>query len=79
LNDAWKFDGEQWVWVSGSNVINQKGEYGQLRIPNSDNIPSARYNAVSWMDNSGNMWMFGGLGYDYSGHYIGNVIHDKYK
>jgi hypothetical protein len=63
LNDLWKFDGEEWVWVSGSNEMNQNGIYGEKGIPNSNNIPGGRDGAVSWMDNSGNMWMFGGFGY----------------
>jgi hypothetical protein len=47
LNDLWKFDGEEWVWISGSNTTNQYGVYGQKSIPDSNNIPGARYIAVS--------------------------------
>jgi hypothetical protein len=78
LNDLWKFDGEEWVWASGSDIAGQRGVYGEKGVPNSNNIPGARYSAVSWMDNSGNMWMFGGGGYSSYGS-SGNVTHANYK
>jgi hypothetical protein len=76
-NDLWKFDGEGWVWMSGSNQPNQKGVYGEKGVPDSNNIPGGRSGAVSWTDKSGNMWIFGGYGYDASGS-EGNAIHVKY-
>jgi hypothetical protein len=72
LNDLWKFDTStfaglnpnvvtgQWTWVGGSNQINQKGNYG----PTGTLVPGARANAVTWKDNSGNFWLFGGYGFD---------------
>ena len=67
LNDLWKFDGSNWTWVSGSNIVNQKGIYGTQGSAAGNNIPGARYAAVSWIDNSGNRWLFGGFGYDSTG------------
>jgi hypothetical protein len=32
LNDPWKFDGEEWVWVSGSNQKDQNGIYGEKGV-----------------------------------------------
>jgi hypothetical protein len=78
MNDLWQFDGEEWVWVSGSNEKNKKGVYGEKGIPDSKNIPGGRYQAMSWMDNTGNMWLFGGEGYDSSGN-SGNAIQVKSK
>jgi hypothetical protein len=53
----------QWTWQGGSSSTNQKGTYtgaaGTL-------VPSARVNAVSWKDNAGNFWLFGGYGFDES-------------
>jgi hypothetical protein len=66
-NDLWKFDGEQWVWVSGANETNQPGMYGEKGVPDPNNVPGGRYGTVSWMDNSGNLWIFGGKGYIFSG------------
>jgi hypothetical protein len=59
--------------MSGSNTTNQNGVYGVMGIPDSNNIPSGRYGAVSWIDNSENMWLLGGNGYHASGSQ-GNAI-----
>src|SRR5215831_9966183 len=62
LNDLWAFTpgtGE-WTWVSGSNTINAPGVYGTKGTAAAGNVPGARYDAVSWTDGSGNLWLFGG-------------------
>lgn len=64
LNDLWRWDGTNWVWISGSNSINQAGTYGTLNTAAAANIPGARINAVGWIDSSGDFWLFGGWGYD---------------
>jgi hypothetical protein len=73
-NDLWKFDGEEWTWVSGSNTSNQNGVYGQKGIPDPNNMPGSREFGVSWVDNNGNVWIFGGNGYPASGSTTGNAI-----
>jgi len=67
LNDLWKFDGNNWTWVSGSNAISQPGVYGTKGTPSSSNVPGARFTAVSWIDERGNLWLFGGNGTDSTG------------
>jgi N-acetylneuraminic acid mutarotase len=67
LNDLWKLSGNQWTWVSGSNLTEQSGVYGALGTPAAGNVPGARWQAVSWTDTSGNFWLFGGLGKDSAG------------
>jgi len=67
LNDLWKYDGSTWTWVSGSNQTEQAGVYGTLGTAVSGSIPGARYQAVSWLDASGNVWILGGLGIDSTG------------
>ncbi len=67
LNDLWKFDGTNWTWVSGSNLIDQTGTYGTKGTAASGNVPGAREAAVSWIDAGGNFWLFGGQGYDSAG------------
>jgi N-acetylneuraminic acid mutarotase len=67
LNDLWKFDGDNWTWVSGSNAISQLGVYGTKGVPASDNVPGARRYSVSWIDSAGNLWIHGGWGYAASG------------
>jgi hypothetical protein len=67
LNDLWKLSGNQWTWVSGSNQTEQSGVYGTLGTSAAANVPGARYQAASWTDPQGNLWLFGGLGKDSSG------------
>ena len=69
LNDLWKYNpsSNQWVWISGSNTSNINGIYGTMGVLSGSNSPGARYNAVSWSDGSGNLWLFGGNGYPAAG------------
>lgn len=66
VNDLWKYNiaTNEWTWVKGDNTVRQKGVYGTQGVASPTNKPGARgYNPVTWADNSGNLWMFGGLGY----------------
>lgn len=69
LNDLWKYDlsTKLWTWVGGSNVINAIGNYGTNNVAASTNQPGARYGAASWVDTSGNLWIFGGYGINATG------------
>jgi len=67
LNDLWKFSGSQWTWISGSNIINQKGVYGTEGTGAATNVPGARWSSAAWTDYAGNFWLFGGEGYDATG------------
>ena len=60
FNDLWKFDGNNWTWVSGSNTTNQLGNYGTKGIADGNNIPGARYGAVAWTDKNAQLWLFSG-------------------
>jgi hypothetical protein len=63
MNDLWKFDGLYWTWMSGSNQGNQRGTYGNMGEPSPSNVPGARTKLLSWVDNEGSFWIFGGYGY----------------
>jgi len=69
LNDLWQYtpSTRQWVWVSGAKADNASGVYGTLGAASAGNVPGARYSASSWIDSSGNLWLFGGFGYDSTG------------
>jgi len=72
LNDLWIFSPttKEWVWVGGSDTGEAKGVYGTLGTASASNVPGARGSegiAVTWTDNSGNFWLFGGIGYDSDG------------
>jgi N-acetylneuraminic acid mutarotase len=63
-NDLWKFtpSTNQWTWVSGANTLNGLGVYGTQGSSAAVNVPSSRFAAASWVDASGNFWLFGGDG-----------------
>jgi len=60
----WKFTPSTglWTWVSGSDVVDAPGVYGTEGTPASGNMPGARADASTWVDHSGNLLLFGGLG-----------------
>jgi hypothetical protein len=64
LNDLWKFSGGTWTWISGSNTINPSGVYGTQGTPAAANVPGGRQATMSWIDNAGNFWVFGGFNLD---------------
>lgn len=62
LNDLWKFDvNEGWTWESGDDFINAQGIYGTQGKASKENKPGGRFNAVSWIDLWGRLWLFGGI------------------
>ena len=50
--------------MSGSNTANTSGVYGTQDVASASNVPGARANSGTWTDSSGNLWLFGGEGYD---------------
>jgi hypothetical protein len=78
LNDLWMYNpsNNQWKWMSGSSTCNygvyqggpcsNSGVYGTLGVPSAQSVPGGRYYAASWIDASGDLWLFGGQGHDYS-------------
>jgi hypothetical protein len=70
LNDLWKYNtaSGQWTWISGSKTFGQSGTYGTINVANgTTNVPGARETAASWLDKSGNFWVFGGYATDSKG------------
>jgi N-acetylneuraminic acid mutarotase len=69
LNDLWQYSPStgQWVWISGGNGVSASGVYGTQGTAAASNVPGARQAANSWVDSSGNLWLFGGVGYDSTG------------
>ena len=57
----------EWTWEGGNSTGNKPGAYGTLKSPSPDNIPGGRSSGNSWTDSSGNLWIFGGKGYDSTG------------
>lgn len=54
-----------WTWVGGVNATMQSGIYGTKGGPTASNYPGSRGGAAMWFDEStGDIWLFGGTGYD---------------
>lgn len=50
----------QYTWMSGPNTLNAASGFGTKGVPSTTNTPASIYEATSWGDNSGNLWVFGG-------------------
>jgi len=51
--------------MGGSSGLNQKGVYGEKGIPNSENYPGSRDNALPFYDSCTHSFLlFGGSGLD---------------
>jgi hypothetical protein len=74
LSDLWAYTPSAtagqpgtWTWVKGSNTGGQNGSYGPETRPYFTNViwnPGGRRGTMSWVDASGELWLFGGQGYD---------------
>lgn len=62
MNDVWKYNPSinEWTWVRGDSLPDNPAIYGQLSIPAITNDPGGREACVSWKDQPGNFWVFGG-------------------
>jgi len=58
----------QWVWLHGSNVINDPGNFGTQGTPSPTNDPPGLYESCEWKDTSGNFWLYGGVDHNYADH-----------
>lgn len=64
LNDLWRYNNGQWTWMSGSDLADQTGFYGVQGTANPNNFPGGRDSSTVLIDAQGNLWLFGGSGYD---------------
>jgi len=50
-----------WTWVKGTTAVNDTGNYGVIGVSSPTNLPPGRgLGIASWVDTSGNLWMYGG-------------------
>jgi hypothetical protein len=74
LSDLWVYTPNStagqpgtWAWIKGSNTGAANGVYGdEIRPYKTYEIwtPGGRSNATHWVDGNGQLWLFGGAGYD---------------
>jgi len=68
LNDLWVFNPAttEWTWMSGDSTANAETrdgfspDVGPLGVFSASNLPGSLDNANSWIDASGNFWLFAG-------------------
>lgn len=63
----WTFTPETLEWRKLSGITGPDkcaGQYGTMGIASKNNFPGCRDGAATWVDKQGNMWMFGGSGFD---------------
>jgi hypothetical protein len=64
LNDLWQYN-TSWAWSGyGDQTTDAIGQYSSPGY-----VPGARSGATGWSDSDGNLWLFGGHGYDGSGNF----------
>ncbi len=68
-NDLWKYDRStgNWTCMKGNPTVDLPGGYGSMGVPDAANTPGARQTAAAWTDLSGDLWLFGGNGFDSGG------------
>jgi hypothetical protein len=81
VNDLWHFSPSTglWTWVSGPDTDNMHGVYGTLGVAAAANVPGSRADPVSWIDSTGNLWLFGGDGYDSVAGSLSSTLNDLWK
>ncbi len=70
FNDLWKYSpaSGEWTWIGGSSTGDAAGIYGTQGQASATNMPGARtLGSTVWTDANGNVWLFGGYGYDTNG------------
>src|SRR5262249_32896122 len=83
LNDLWRYTPAtgRWTWIGGSSIGSNAtiapGRYGTRRVPSDENVPGQRKEASTWTDADGNLWLFGGAGYDAAGTF--GFLNDLWK
>ena len=70
--DLWEFNPttNQWRWIKGTGFTQQSGVYGTITVAAPGNMPGCRgWGVASWVDQAGDLWLFGGNGFDAVGGY----------
>jgi N-acetylneuraminic acid mutarotase len=69
LNDLWKYNPttNTWTLVKGSTSYNALANYGTQGVAAATNLPGSRYTTAGWIDQWGDLWLFGGYGLDING------------
>ncbi|MCP9747818.1 kelch repeat-containing protein [Lacihabitans sp. CS3-21] len=66
FNELWSFNltTQSWELKKGNRKVNQKVERYAKSIESFNTQPEGRKGASTWVDKNGDLWMFGGRGFD---------------
>lgn len=66
FNELWSFNliTQSWELKKGNRKVNQKVERYAKSIESINTQPEGRKGASTWVDKNGDLWMFGGRGFD---------------
>lgn len=77
FNDFWQFDKQThlWTWIGGvENSQQEYNHYGEIGVALPENFPRSRRNAATWVDELGNLWLYGGANF-----YLSQTFNDFWK
>lgn len=78
--DLWMYNVETnlWTWMNGSQSSHLDPVYGMPGVPSPDATPGSRSElAATWVDEEGDLWLFGGGGEGFGTDYI--LYNDLWK
>ncbi|MEI7597597.1 MAG: gliding motility-associated C-terminal domain-containing protein [Bacteroidota bacterium] len=80
-NDLWKYNSSsnEWTWVFGSATGNVPPVFGQKGVANANNDPGGRSSYSTFIDNDGNLSMFGSGSNFWGFTGIGGMLNDIWK
>ena len=66
FNDLWRYNPatNKWAWYSGGKSSELPGEFGEKGVPSASNQIGSKAYVKGWIDKEGNIWIFGGYGWD---------------
>lgn len=81
LNDLWKYDIAEAKWLFVSGTGDYKNQHGIYDNSGGSAHPGSRRNAVSWVDNAGDLWLFSGYGYpaDHAEYRYSDALNDLWR
>ena len=67
-NDLWRYNpvSSEWTLIRSASAGGMAA-YGSQGVASPGNAPGGRHWASSWVDQSGDLWLFGGIGFDTAG------------
>lgn len=67
-NELWKYNvtTNEWTWASGDSLVFSPAVFGTKGVYAAANTPESRFRSNGWIDNKGDLWLFGGNGWNSS-------------